>query len=528
MDRARAAAALRDLAGSPIPYFAALSIFLLFVHEPWRDEAEGWLIARDSPSLGSFFQAMRYEGTPTLWYLLMMPLAKLGLPFLSARILHAAIAVTGVTVLCLVSPFSRREKWLLSFGYFTAYEYDAIARSYALFSLLLFVVAGLDRRRHERPVLYGAALVLLANTTVHGLIVAALLAAAFGIEVLRGLRAGAWTRHVTAGALLVVAGLAVAAYQLRPPADLDPVVAHWLSPAKEIWNLFNAFVAAFIPLPGFDAVFWNTSMMGFLSGVGKGLLATALYAGSCWTLRGNRPVLAIYMAVTLVLAAFFLFKYYGGNHHAGLVFLFFIFCHWLARDRNNAGAIRQTAAPAPLPPSPPATSKTNRAMAWFLPVILVIQVAAAAMAVERDATGQFAGGGELAHYLEDNGFLDGKTFIAIYHSQGAHAVLAQLKDPGVRFFFPEFDRFGSFVSWSAQWRAANVNFTLDDVLARMDAADAGFDRVVLIETTQSLTGADHPSHGAGRLHPIVTIGAHVVGVADERFDLYDVARPTGS
>jgi hypothetical protein len=34
----------------------------------WRDELNGWLIARDSPSLTNFWNNIRYEGHPILWY----------------------------------------------------------------------------------------------------------------------------------------------------------------------------------------------------------------------------------------------------------------------------------------------------------------------------------------------------------------------------------------------------------------------------------------------------------------------------
>src|SRR5262249_26311519 len=38
-------------------------------HEPWRDEAHTWLIARDL-SYGGIVQQMHYEGYPPLWFLL--------------------------------------------------------------------------------------------------------------------------------------------------------------------------------------------------------------------------------------------------------------------------------------------------------------------------------------------------------------------------------------------------------------------------------------------------------------------------
>src|SRR5260221_594521 len=83
---------------------------------------------------------------------------------------------------------------------------DAIARSYALMALALFAVAALDRQRHEHPLRFGLALAVLANVTLHGLIVAGILAAAHGID---ALRRGTWTWRVTQGGAIAAAGFAV-------------------------------------------------------------------------------------------------------------------------------------------------------------------------------------------------------------------------------------------------------------------------------------------------------------------------------
>ena len=62
----------------------ALTIWLFVVgahHEPWLDESQAWLIARDS-SLGQLLvERVRYEGTPGIWHLLLWLCIRLGLPF---------------------------------------------------------------------------------------------------------------------------------------------------------------------------------------------------------------------------------------------------------------------------------------------------------------------------------------------------------------------------------------------------------------------------------------------------------------
>ena len=54
----------------------------ILCHENWRDEAQAWLLARDL-SIPELFEQMSYEGHPCLWHLLLMPLVRLGLPYIS-------------------------------------------------------------------------------------------------------------------------------------------------------------------------------------------------------------------------------------------------------------------------------------------------------------------------------------------------------------------------------------------------------------------------------------------------------------
>jgi hypothetical protein len=513
MDGARLRQVVVDLLRSPVPWFLAFSLFLLWVHEPWRDEAEVWLIGRDSLSLGAFFQTMRYEGTPPVWHLGLMALAKLGAPFWSARLLHVAVATAGVALVWLRAPFSRSEKWLWAFGYYTAYEYDALTRSYALLCLVLFAVAAFDRQRHARPLAYGGLLALLANVTLHGFLIACILAAAFGLE---RLRARTWTWAVMRGALVVMGGLALAAFLMRPPPDLAPWLQEWHVAHPWVYNSFRSVLQAFVPIPSSHRVFWNTNLLDGLSGLGKIVAALAIYAASCWTLRKSPPVLCIYLAATAVLEVLFMVKYYGGAHHAGLVFVLFMVCLWLARDRTAAAPLHGLAVSA----VPAQAMRGARALAMFLPAILVLQVVAAAIAVERDATGEFSGAGDVARYLEANALLGPATFTTAYHSHSGMAILAQLHDTKARFFFAEEGRLGSNTPWTTKWQAG-THLTLDQVLAAIDAAAPPGSRLFLIDDAPHLEGT---ANATSRLTHLASFGPDLVGTQEEQFELYEVAR----
>ena len=69
-----------------LPVFAVyLSIVGVTVghHEPWLDEAQGWLIARDATWSDLLRTIPRYEGSPILWHLLLRLPARCGLPYAS-------------------------------------------------------------------------------------------------------------------------------------------------------------------------------------------------------------------------------------------------------------------------------------------------------------------------------------------------------------------------------------------------------------------------------------------------------------
>ena len=69
--------------------FAVIAFAGVLHHEIWRDEGQVWLVVRDL-NLYGVFDHVRNEGHPLLWYLLVMPFAKLKLPVISMQFLSFA------------------------------------------------------------------------------------------------------------------------------------------------------------------------------------------------------------------------------------------------------------------------------------------------------------------------------------------------------------------------------------------------------------------------------------------------------
>lgn len=61
-------------------YIAVVACVMAF-HEPWFDEAQSWLIARDASFRDMLLVRPHYEGHPPLWWLMLSVPAKLGVPY---------------------------------------------------------------------------------------------------------------------------------------------------------------------------------------------------------------------------------------------------------------------------------------------------------------------------------------------------------------------------------------------------------------------------------------------------------------
>lgn len=166
----------------------AITNFTLRYHEKWADEAQAWLIARDLDLRTIWFHELRYEGTPGLWHTIL---------WIAQHIFHArygaigyiglAGATAGAALLIFKAPFPRYLRWPLAFTYFMVYQYAVIARPYTLLPLLAFAAAMLfnDLKHPERMTIV---LVILANTTFHGTIMAGCIGFCYLIEAVKSWR----------------------------------------------------------------------------------------------------------------------------------------------------------------------------------------------------------------------------------------------------------------------------------------------------------------------------------------------------
>lgn len=145
-----------------IRQIALMAAFILFVvsqivlavfHEPWRDESQAWLIARDAGPWQVVSDISRQEGHPPLWLFLLMPFAKLGAPYWSMEALSVVIVIVAAAVFMLVE-MPAVWKIVMLFTPIFFYWPSVVSRSYCLITLAVALLAYLYPRRERHPWLF--------------------------------------------------------------------------------------------------------------------------------------------------------------------------------------------------------------------------------------------------------------------------------------------------------------------------------------------------------------------------------------
>ncbi len=147
---------------------------LLAGHEHWRDEANVWLVARELTPI-ELIHEIHWQGHPCLWYFIIMPFAKLGLPFQTISIISYLVMAVVSGLLLFRAPFHMLTKVICLFSPIFTYYYPVVARNYCVLVLLLLLLAHLYPKRNEKCLLYGLLLGLLVQADTLGMVIAGLI-----------------------------------------------------------------------------------------------------------------------------------------------------------------------------------------------------------------------------------------------------------------------------------------------------------------------------------------------------------------
>jgi len=437
--------------------FLAVCGSLALTHALWIDEAQAFLIARDSRSLRELFANLRYEGHPPLWHLLLYGLTRFTTRPESMQVLHLAMAGASVYLVARFSPLPPLAKILFPFGYYPLFEYGVLARNYQLVMLLAFAFCALWTRRRTAYVRLALLLGLLCLSHLMGVLIAAGLGAMLLLDAcLTGQGRAAIRRHPLGfglGLLLAGGAAYLAVILLDPPADSGYAVGWnftWAAPrAVETLSIFRD---GLLPIPPRQVHFWDSHMLddspaAALEGV---LLALAALAAICWSWRAT----LFFLIAALGQLLFSYVKFFGGVRHHGELFIALLAAFWIAWGCRP---------PARGPARPPIPVASRRPLWRRVPALgalagittlLAVHVYSGAVAGYFAWQVPFAAGGEAGRALRQALHPDDLLVADCEFVTPSLAVSV----PGRAFYFPATNRWGTFVIWRRRgaWTTAGI------------------------------------------------------------------------
>lgn len=154
-----------------IVLFVVIVVLLSRVHEPWSDEAQSFLIARDN-SLAEIFKTAKYEGTTPTWFIIIKMFISMGGTYETFFLLPLIFTVIGLVIF----EFRVKAPWyikvLLPFTYFILFQYTVVARSYCMVFPAMMWTISVYRERDKKWISYSLALLFLMSICSYTLLIA--------------------------------------------------------------------------------------------------------------------------------------------------------------------------------------------------------------------------------------------------------------------------------------------------------------------------------------------------------------------
>lgn len=311
--------------------FTAIASVAVCFHEPWADEAQAWLIARDL-SIPGILHQMGYEGSPPLWHLLLWVLTRLQLPYAVLGVVSLGLMAAAMYIWLRWSPLPAPVRFLIPFTFYYQYQYAVVARSYALSTFLAFAAVALWRAKPVRVLHLGLVLALLAQTNMHGFMIAGGIACAFGWEWLRDFRkqrpSGTQVLQTVVAGAFVLASAAIARSLATPFPDCSFKAAVQFKKGTAFGSI--------------EKVLGGIPAFGTALGVNMSWGLVLLFLFSIWVIAVKRRAFVLPSIATLVLAVV-AFQVNSGDKKflaiSGSVMLLILVLAWFLAVRQLACAL---------------------------------------------------------------------------------------------------------------------------------------------------------------------------------------------
>ena len=414
--------------------FFAFGLIRVYYHEMWCDETQPWLLARDSHSFSDLIFNKRYEGHPAFWYTLVYMVSLFTKKVIAMQFLHTIISAIVTFIFIRFAPFPLLLRLLFCLGYFPLFEYGTISRLYALGLLFIFLLCAVYPYRYQKWYLFCMLFFFCAQTNFFGALFAGFLLILCSFQYFskeKNDQATLKPAQFWGGFSIATAGFVLAAYVSHTPPDnyyADITYFYWF-PYRFNVTAFRLW-ETFVPIPHFQINFWGTN---FIDNFRLKIFLSALVFGlSLLSLSASRKFTGLFVFLTAILLLFFYLKFDGFLRHHGHLYIYFISCLWLSRtfpdpkqNLMGLGCIRP------------------KVVAVYLPLLLVMQAAAGAIATYYDFKYPFSGNKAIADYINNNQTEDYE--IVVLDNFFSSPISAYTGKP---LYSPVEQRFGSFFQFS--------------------------------------------------------------------------------
>lgn len=317
---------------SALTLYIMLMIIIMYFHEPWYDEAQAWLIARDASIKDILFLLPHYEGHPPIWHLILLPFAKLGAPFeFSIKLVSLLFSSTAMGLFIFKSPFKKIVRLTIPFTYFFFYQYGVISRPYCVLMLGFILCSMFYREKDIKPFRFIASLGILCSASAYGIIIAAGIAIVWIIEIfdkdfsVNRIKGFLFDKRFLGLLILLVYNLILLA-MIIPKPDTYAV-----NNIVKNADFINRFIYMFFVLPG-DATYldicnyimpnFELNQYSVFGIIGSSIISIVLVLFT----KSNSKLLLLLLPYSLM--SIFSIIVYFHTHHVGIITLFFIFVLW--------------------------------------------------------------------------------------------------------------------------------------------------------------------------------------------------------
>ena len=316
--------------------FTVISAIDMCNHAIWLDEAQHFLIARDSNSIRDLYYNMRYDGHVRLWNVLLFFITHyVSANPLAMQLFHLVIICSCVFIFLRYAPFDTITKTLIIFGYYFIFEYNTLSRNYSLGILFLFITCTLIGSGNYKSFWISVLLALMCNTHLFFAF------AATGIFIY--IAYTNWQEKsfdVKFYVLAAVYCIAIAGVAIQMKIPPDGTIFHperlRLHSVRQLYPAAYAFAKGFFPVPiSVKGNFWNRYYFDSLPRLVKAIVAIAFFVYPFLLLRKSKAPTLFYFFSVFPLLAFLCVTFVEASRYYGMVFIFFIAAAWLAGTKSN-------------------------------------------------------------------------------------------------------------------------------------------------------------------------------------------------